>query len=59
MVTFHFWKGEPQLTDIRAVSSQSRRGAATYYMLDGRRVDRDIRLMPKGIYVTQGKKVVR
>ena len=59
MVTFHFWKGEPQLTDISAVSSQSRRGAATYYMLDGRRVDRDIRLMPKGIYVTQGKKVVR
>ncbi len=59
VVTFHFWKGEPQLTDISAVSSQSRRGAATYYMLDGRRVDRDIRLMPKGIYVTQGKKVVR
>ena len=59
MVTFHFWKGEPQLTDISAVSSQSRRGTATYYMLDGRRVDRDIRLMPKGIYVTQGKKVVR
>ena len=59
MVTFHFWKGEPQLTDISAVSSQSRRGVATYYMLDGRRVDRDIRLMPKGIYVTQGKKVVR
>jgi immune inhibitor A len=59
VVTFHFWKGEPQLTDISAVSSQSRRGTATYYMLDGRRVDRDIRLMPKGIYVTQGKKVVR
>ena len=57
MVSFDFWKGEP--TAVNAIRSQVEKESGNYYLLDGRSVGTDLRQLPKGLYIRNGKKVLR
>lgn len=56
VVSFNFWKGEPSA--VNAIRTQTDQSDDSYYLLDGRRVGKDIRQLPKGLYIKNGKKVV-